>query len=481
MKERESSKYEARVGLEVHVQLRTRSKIFCACPNVYGSDPNTDVCPVCLGYPGALPVLNREAVRLTAKTGMMLGCEVSRYSKWDRKNYYYPDMSKTYQISQYDRPLCLGGALEILVDDAPRVIGITRIHLEEDVGKNTHFAGASGVDFNRAGTPLMELVTEPDMTSADEAMAFLTALKQMLAYGGVSDCNLEQGNIRCDINCSVRPAGQAELGVKTEIKNMNTFKGVHRALSYEIQRQKRELTRGGTIVQETRRWDDAAGVTRSMRSKEYAHDYRYFPEPDLVPVALREDELEAWRAELPELPRERRARFTSRYGLPAHDAGVLTAEKDVADYYEAVAACTGNYKAASNWVMTEMLRALAEAGQAIGETRVRPEALAGLIGLVDAGKVNLPGAKQVFQAMFEAGGDPAALVEALGLAQVSDAGALESLVEQAMAEHPASVEAYRGGKAAALQHLMGQVMRLSRGKADPRAVNAMLRETLGGG
>lgn len=475
------TKYEARVGLEVHVQLRTHSKIFCACPNVYGSAPNTDTCPVCLGYPGALPVLNREAVRLTAMTGMMLGCEINRYSKWDRKNYFYPDMSKNYQISQYDRPLCLGGSLEVLVDREPRVIGITRIHLEEDVGKNTHFTANSGVDFNRAGTPLMELVSEPDMTSADEALAFLTALKQMLAYGGISDCNLEQGNVRCDVNCSVRPVGQTELGVKTEIKNMNTFKGVHRALSYEIQRQKRELTRGGEIVQETRRWDDAAGVTQSMRSKEYAHDYRYFPEPDLVPVVLDEEEIEAWRQALPELPRTRRERFMSQFGLPEHDAGVLSAEKDVADYYEAVVAHTENYKAASNWMMTEMLRAVAERGQEIGEVSVAPEALAALVGLVDGRKVNQPGAKQIFNVMLEKGGDPAALVEEMGLAQVNDAGALEALVDQAIAEHPASVEAYRGGKTSALQHLMGQVMRLSKGKADPRAVNEMLQEKLGEG
>ena len=294
--------YEATIGLETHVQLRTRTKIWCGCRNRSDREPNTDVCPVCLGYPGTLPVLNEEAVRLTVRTGLMLGCRVNPFTKWDRKNYFYPDMPKNYQISQYDLPLCEGGGVNIDVDGVQRAVKLTRIHLEEDVGKSTHVADGSLLDFNRAGTPLMEIVSEPDLHTPDETFAYLLALKQILLYGGISEGNLEEGNIRCDVNCSVRPVGQAGLGTKAEIKNMNTFKGVYRALKYEIKRQVAELKKGGTILQETRRWDDEAGVTTAMRSKEFAHDYRYLPEPDLVPVVLSDEQLEAWRSELPELP-----------------------------------------------------------------------------------------------------------------------------------------------------------------------------------
>ena len=472
------SEYTATIGLEVHVQLRTRSKVFCGCANRYGRLPNTDVCPVCLGYPGALPVLNREAVRLTVATGLMLGCAINRYSKWDRKNYFYPDMPKNYQISQYDRPLCLGGSVTIETGGTERAVRLTRIHLEEDVAKNTHHAACSSIDFNRAGTPLMEIVTEPDLHCADEAFAFLLALKEILAYGRISDCNLEEGNIRCDINCSVRPAGQAVLGTKTEIKNMNTFKGVHRALTYEIRRQAMELARGGEIVQETRRWDDATGQTQSMRTKEYAHDYRYFPEPDLAPVALSDADIEAIRRTLPELPQARRARMTAAYGIPAYDAGVLAADRDVADYFEAAAAACGNYKAVSNWVMTEMMRALGEAGEPIGSCRVAPEALARLIRLVDDQVINMPAAKRVFQQLFEDGGDPREVVDRLGLSQVSDSAAIEGLVRQAIAANPRSVADYRAGAGKALQFLVGQVMRLSRGTANPQRVLQILHEQL---
>ena len=470
--------FEATVGLEIHVQLKTRSKMFCGCANVTARAPNAVVCPVCLGYPGALPVMNAEAVRLTVQTGLLLNCRINLVSKWDRKNYFYPDQAKNYQISQYDQPLCLGGAVPIETNGAAREVQLTRIHLEEDVAKNIHFESSSGVDFNRAGTPLMEIVTEPDLHSADEAYAFLLALKQILAYGEISDCNLEEGNIRCDINCSVRPVGQQELGVKTEIKNMNTFKGVHRALSHEIERQKRVLTGGGTIVQETRRWDDVAGMTQSMRSKEYAHDYRYFPEPDLVPVELTEAQVQAWGATLPELPQARRRRFIEAYGLPEYDAGVLVAEKGIADFYEAVARDCGSFKAASNWVMGETMRALSEAGMEIDASPLKPEALAALIRLVEDKTLNMPAAKEVFQVLFEKGGEPGAVVEERGLAQVSDSSELDGFVEQVLAAHPQSVEAYRGGKANAIQHLMGQVMRLSKGKANPQVVLSLLRYRL---
>ncbi len=475
-----SNEYNVSIGLETHVQLKTRTKIWCGCPNVFGSAPNTDVCPICLGYPGTLPVLNREAVRLTVTAGLMLGCEINRYSTFDRKSYFYPDMSKNYQISQYDRPFCLGGSVTIEVGAKPKTIRINRIHLEEDVAKNNHFEESSGVDFNRACTPLMEIVSEPDMESADEAFAYLLALKQMLVYGGISDCNLEQGNMRCDINCSVRPEGQEQLGTKTEIKNMNTFKGVHRSLSYEIKRQIDVVAKGGAIRQETRRWDDEAEVTRSMRTKEYAHDYRYFAEPDLMPVVLSDQEIEEWRKAIPEMPANRRERLIAEYGLPEYDAGVLVADKAVADYYEAVARLCGNPKAASNWMMTEMMRALSENEMEIGQVRVTIESLAALIQLVDEQVLNAPGAKEVFAVLFEQGGDPRKIVEEKGLTQISDTGALDAWVEEAIAANAKSVADYQAGKKAALQHLMGQVMRASKGKANPPMVMESLRKRLNG-
>ena len=357
-------------------------------------------------------------------------------------------------------------------------IQLTRIHLEEDVAKNNHFEGFSGVDFNRAGTPLMEIVSEPDMESPDEAFAYLQALKQILVYGRVSEGNLEQGNIRCDINCSVRPANRDALGTKTEIKNMNTFKGVHQSLTYEIKRQMEALSRGEAIHQETRRWDDEIGVTRAMRTKEYAHDYRYFPEPDLMPVVLGEEEIDSWRSTLPELPAQRRQRFITEYGLPGYDAGVLVADRPVADYYEEVARLSGLPKAASNWMMTEMLRALSEEDRAVDEVKIEPAALASLIKLVESNEINRPSAKIVFTELFERGGDPRAIMTEKGLAQVSDTAALSTWVEEAIAANPKSVADYQSGKKAALQFLMGQVMRASKGKANPPMVLDALRQTL---
>jgi len=470
--------YKVTIGLETHVQLKTQSKIFCGCRKDFGDEPNTHVCPVCLGYPGAMPVLNEEAVRLTVMTGLMIGCRINSYSKFDRKSYFYPDMPKNYQISQYDQPLCLGGSVEIETEAGKRSIEVTRIHLEEDVAKNIHFENFSGVDFNRAGTPLMEIVTEPVIESADEAFAYLQALKQILVYGGISDCNLEEGNMRCDVNCSVRPEGQEKLGVKTELKNMNTFKGVHRALKAEIARQISVLEKGGTIQQETRRWDDVAGVTLAMRSKEYAHDYRYFPEPDLMPVVLDEKTVEEWRCRLPELPAKRRERMMAEYGIPEYDAGVLAADKHVADYFEETAKLCGSGKAASNWIMTEVMRVLSAQEIEIRGLKITPVALAALIKLVDAKTISSTGAKEVFAVMLEEGGDPAAIVKARGLAQVSDTGALEAMVMQAIAENEKSVTAYRAGKEAALQHLVGQVMKLSRGKANPGVVIELLKKNL---
>ena len=469
----------ASIGLEVHVQLKTRTKMFCGCPNQFGADPNRQVCPVCLGYPGALPVINAEAVRLTVMTGLLLGCRINLKNKFDRKNYFYPDQAKNYQISQYDEPLCAGGQLEIELKDRRKVVRITRIHLEEDVAKNTHFADGSGIDFNRAGTPLMEIVTEPDMSDEDEAFAFLTALKQVLAYGGISDCNLEQGNIRCDINTSVRPMTESPLGTKVEIKNMNTFRGAHRALAYEILRQTRELQRGNAIIQETRRWDDDAGSSSSMRTKEYAHDYRYFPEPDLLPVELTDEQVQAWRSTLPEMPAARRERMAKEYGIPDYDAGVLAAERAVADFFERAAKICGKGKAVSNWIMTEMLRMLGERDGNIADVAITPEALAGLVNLVEAKTINQTAAKEVFSILFEKGGDPAVIVKEKGLAQVSDTGALQSMVDQVIRENAGPAADFLKGKEAALQFMIGQVMKLSRGKANPQIARELILKSIG--
>lgn len=473
------SDYVPSIGLEVHVQLKTRTKMFCACPAHTEGEPNTAVCPVCLGLPGALPTMNREAIRKTVKVGLMIGSEIALRSLFDRKNYFYPDMSKNYQITQQAAPLCIGGAVEIEVGGQKKTIRVNHIHQEEDVAKSTHMENSTEIDFSRAGTPLMELVTEPDMSSPDEAIAFLTALKEMLIYAGISDCNLEMGHVRCDVNSSVRPVGTDKLGVKCEIKNMNTFKGIHRALEYELERQVETLRAGGKLVQETRRWDDVAGITLPMRSKEYAHDYRYFPEPDLPPVVLDAATVEAWRAELPELPAARRARFIADYGLPAYDAGVLTADPSIAEYFERVAKKSGNFKAASNWVMVELLRALGEKGQGIADAKVTPDALAALIALADAKTIHSSAAKEVFQVLFDQGGDPAAIVKEKGLAQVSDAGAIDGFAAQAIAANEKVAAEFRGGKEAALMFLVGQVMKLSRGKANPQLAAEALRRKLG--
>jgi aspartyl-tRNA(Asn)/glutamyl-tRNA(Gln) amidotransferase subunit B len=473
-------KYSTTIGLEIHVQLKTQSKMFCACPTGYGAEPNSLVCPVCLGYPGAMPVMNMEAIRLTVLTGLMIGSRIRGFSKFDRKSYFYPDMPKNYQISQYDKPLCEGGSVVIDLDGVEKVIGVTRIHLEEDVGKSTHLARSSGVDFNRAGHPLMEIVTEPEMESPDEAYAFLQALKQILLYIGVSDCNLEEGNMRCDVNVSLRPEGQAALGTKAELKNLNTFKGVRDALHHEVDRQGELLRRGERVAQETRRWDPDQGVTASMRTKEDAHDYRYFPEPDLMPIVLAPALVDQWRSTLPELPRDRRRRFTAQYGIPAYDAGVLSADRDIADFFEAAAGAGVNAKAVSNWIMTEVLRVLAERETTLAALPLKAAALAALVGLVEAGSINMNGAKTVFEVLVDSGGDPATIVKERGLVQVNDTGAIEALAEQAIAGNPQSVADYRNGKAAALQYLVGQVMRLSRGKANPPMVMEVLTRKLGG-
>ena len=455
--------YEAVIGLEVHVQLKTQSKLFCGCATEFGAEPNTRVCPICLGYPGVLPVMNAEAVRKTLLSGLLIGCEITRFSKWDRKNYFYPDMPKNYQISQYDLPLCRGGA--VLVPG--KKLGVTRIHLEEDVAKSFHFDTTSGVDFNRAGTPLMEIVSEPDMRSSEDAFAYLTALKEILITGGVSDCDMEKGQLRCDCNVSVRSVGQAKFGEKVEIKNMNSISGVKRALEYEIPRQIAALGRGEKVFQETRRWDDEAGKTSVMRTKEYAHDYRYFPEPDLMPVTVSDALLAEIQQLLPELPEAKRQRFVQQYGLPEYDAGVLVANAALAIFFEKAAG--KNPKAVANWMMGV---------SDITATPIQPVQIGELVAVIDAGQISGKQGKDVFAEMLAAGKSPATIIKEKGLAQVSDTRAIEGFCDQAIAGNPKSVADFKAGNKAALNALVGQVMKLSKGKANPQLVSAILARKL---
>ncbi len=473
--------YESTIGLETHVQLRTKTKMFCSCLLKTGCEPNTNVCPVCLGYPGALPVMNREAVKLTVMSGLMLGCRVNPHATFDRKNYFYPDMAKDYQISENGSPLCIGGGVEITrPDGTKKLIRINHIHLEEDAAKINHYASTSGVDFNRGGTPLMEIVSEPDMESADDAIAYLTALREMLVYAGVSDCNLEEGNMRSDVNISIRPKGAKELGTKVEIKNMNSFSGIHAALEHEARRQRECVAHSIPIVQETRRWDPEAMETASMRSKENAHDYRYFPEPDLVPVELSEAEVEEWRALLPELPERRRARMVEEYGIAEYDAGVLSQHKENADWFEAAAKGLDRKlaKQLCNLFMGDVMALMNASGKAIGECAMKPADLAALVRLAAAGTINGPTLKELLPEIFEKGGDPEAIVKERGLGAVSDASALEAFVEQAIAANPKSVADFKAGKKAAAGFFVGQVMKLSKGKADPKVVGKLVAERL---
>jgi len=471
-------KYEATIGLETHVMQQTNTKMFCACKYEYGAEPNTHVCPVCLGYPGALPVMNEKAIELCSKAGMLLGCEINPYSKWDRKNYFYPDMSKNYQITQADQPLCLGGQIEVDVDGEQKVFTIERIHQEENAAKNTHVSGASLIDYNRAGTALMEIVSDPCMHSAEDALAYMSAIKQIMQYGEISNCDQEKGQMRSDVNVSVRPVGQEKLGAKVEIKNMNSFAFIKDAIEYEIERQISVLEAGGTVDQETRGYDPDRGETFIQRTKEDAHDYRYFPEPDLMPVKLAPEQIEQWRAELPELPAQRRERYVKELGLPEYDAGVLTADKATSDWFEETMKHTANAKAVSNFIMGEMMRLLSEQDIAITESKVTPEKLAEIIALIDAKTISTGGGKQVFETIFNEGGDAKAIVEEKGLAQVSDDSALESWADEAIANNPKPVEEYKAGNAASINFLMGQVMKASKGKANPGAVMQMLKQKL---
>jgi aspartyl-tRNA(Asn)/glutamyl-tRNA(Gln) amidotransferase subunit B len=470
--------YEAVIGLETHVQLKTRSKMWCGCANEFGAPPNTHVCPVCLGLPGVLPVANEEALRLTALAGYLLNCKVCAYAKFDRKNYFYPDMPKNYQITQYDKPSTREGWVEFEFNDSVASVRINRAHLEEDVGKNFHFERHSGVDFNRAGVPLMEIVSEPEITGADMAYEYLNALKELLVYGGVSDCDMEKGMVRCDVNVSVRPKGQTELGAKIEIKNMNSFSGARKALEYEIARQISVLRQGGTLTQSTRRWDDVAGVTEEMRTKEYAHDYRYFPEPDLMPFEPSEAWLAEVRQRIVELPLARKRRFMRDYQLPAGDAQTFVRDAALGNYFEAIAARAKNPKAAANWVINNLRGKLAESGTTLEQLKFPPAAILELIELVESGKLSSRIAQEVFAETFATGQMPGSIVQRKGLAQVSDAAALERFCEQAIAANPGPAADFKAGKTAALNFLKGQVMKLTKGKANPALVGEILERKL---
>jgi aspartyl-tRNA(Asn)/glutamyl-tRNA(Gln) amidotransferase subunit B len=472
--------YEAVIGLETHVQLKTRSKMWCGCANEFGALPNTNVCPICLGMPGVLPVANEEALKLTVLTGILLNCEIPRFAKFDRKNYFYPDAPKNYQVTQYDKPSTQNGYVDFEFQGGISRVRITRAHLEEDVGKNFHFERNSGVDFNRAGVPLLEIVSEPDITSADMAYTYLNALKDILIYGGISDADMEKGMVRCDVNVSVRPKGETKLGAKIEIKNMNSFSGVRRALEYEIPRQIAELKRGGKLSQETRRWDDVAEITETMRSKEQAHDYRYFPEPDLMPFVPSDEWIASVKARAVELPMARKRRFIETYQLPASDAQTFVDDVPLGDYFEGVARQSKNPKAVANWVINNLRAKLTESATTLAEVKFDPMHIVELVALVEEKTISTSIAQTVFAEMFASGDAPRAIVQAKGLAQVTDAGAIEKFCDEAIAANPKSVADYKAGKVAALNALKGQVMKLSKGKANPNLAGEILERKLKG-
>ncbi len=472
--------YEAVIGMEVHVEINTKSKVFCACSTHFSAPANTNVCPICLGMPGVLPVLNREMVNKSVAAGLALNCTISRWSKLDRKNYFYPDMAKNYQISQYDLPLCSNGHLDIEVDGQPKSIGITRAHMEEDTARNTHTLGGgqSGVDFNRSGVPLLEIVTEPDLRSAQDAYAYLTALKQILQYLDVSDCNMEEGSLRAEANISVRPKGASVFGTKTEVKNVASFSGVMKAIEYEIKRQVELIESGGAVEQETRGWDPDRGITFTQRKKESAHDYRYFPEPDLVPVVVDAAWEQRIRESLPELPLPRKHRFMEQYGLSDYDANVLTGTQAMADYFEAAVQADADAKKTANWIMGDLQALLTEAKADISACNVTPACLAEMIRMINDNTISGKIAKEVLAEMFVSGKSPKQIVEEKGLVQITDASAIEGIVRQVLADNPQQVEQFKAGKDRVVGFLVGQVMKASRGKANPEKVNEILRNEL---
>ncbi|MCL2766563.1 MAG: Asp-tRNA(Asn)/Glu-tRNA(Gln) amidotransferase subunit GatB [Peptococcaceae bacterium] len=475
--------YETVIGLEVHIELKTNAKIFCDSTTAFGGEPNSHVCPVCLGLPGALPVINRTVVEYAIRAGLALNCSIAEFTKFDRKNYFYPDMAKNYQISQYDKPIAEHGHLIIEVGGNTRRIGINRLHMEEDTGKLVHQGSIttspfSMVDYNRSGVALIEIVSEPDLRSPEEAFEYLNKLKAIIQYTGVSDCKMEEGSLRCDANVSIRPMGDTELGTKSEIKNMNSFKALQKALSFEVERQVELVEDGGKVSQETRTWDEKQGITLSMRSKEHAHDYRYMPDPDLVPMLIDRDWVEEIHKGLPELPDDRKERYVREFGLPPYDASVLTMTKELADYFEACVAAGANSKAAANWVMGDLSRLLNTHNKEITDCLITADQLAAMLQLIEKGTISGKIAKTVFDEMFSSGKNPEDIVKEKGLVQISDEGAIAAIVDDVVANNPKSVEDYRAGKDRALGFLVGQVMKASKGKANPEMVNKLLKDRL---
>lgn len=472
--------YEVIIGLEVHAELSTKTKAFCGCTTEFGGDVNTHCCPICTGMPGTLPVLNRKVVEYAIKAGLATNCEITRYGKQDRKNYFYPDLPKAYQISQFDLPLCVGGHVDIETENGKKSIGLTRIHIEEDAGKLLHdvIPGKSLVDFNRCGVPLIEIVSEPDMRSAEEAKAFLEELKSILECLEVSDCKMQEGSLRCDINVSVRPFGQKEYNTRTEMKNVSSFSAAYRAIQYEAKRQIEEMEEGRTVKQQTLRWSDEDGENYALRSKEDAHDYRYFPEPDLVPIVVTDDMIESIRALIPELPSAKRARFVSEYGITDYEAGLISASKSMSAYFEACAKLGAKPKTVANWLLGDIARLINEKNIEFADMKIAPEALVAFIALIEKGTISNTAGKKVIEIMFETQKAPDVIVKEEGLEQVNDEGALRKIVEEVLANNQKSVDDYRGGKKNAIGYLVGQTMRLSKGKANPQTMNALLKEYL---
>jgi len=472
--------YEAVIGLEVHAQLLTETKIFCNCSTKFGAAPNSHTCPICLGMPGVLPVMNRKVVEYTIKMALATHCRINRENRFARKNYFYPDLPKGYQISQYAHPLAEDGYVDLETKGEKKRIGITRIHMEEDAGKLVHDENnpSSYVDLNRAGVPLIEIVSEPDIRSEEEAGAYLRRLHEILVYLEICDGNMEEGSFRCDANVSLRPKGEKAFGIRAELKNMNSFRNVQRALEYEIKRQQYILEGGGEVVQETRLWDDSQGVTHSMRGKEEAHDYRYFPDPDLIPIEISNEWIEKVRETLPELPLEKRERFVREYNIPPYDAGVLTASRDLADYYEETVRLSGKPKIASNWVMGDVLGHLNEEKIDVTASPVKPETLAEMINLIEDGTISGKIAKEVFEDMYKSGRSPKEIIEEKGLVQITDESMLQEAVKEILKANPSQVEQYKGGKEKLFGYFVGQVMKVTRGKANPKLVNELLKKEL---
>ncbi|MBF0463903.1 MAG: Asp-tRNA(Asn)/Glu-tRNA(Gln) amidotransferase subunit GatB [Nitrospirae bacterium] len=474
-------KYEAVIGLEIHAQMLTKTKMFCGCSTKFGSEPNSQTCPVCIGMPGVLPVINQKAVEFTVRAGLALGCKISSYNRFARKNYFYPDLPKGYQISQYELPICLGGAVVLNMENGQRTIELTRIHMEEDAGKNIHEGTGdySNVDLNRAGVPLMEIVTEPQIRSPKESSAFMKKLRSVLRYLDVCDGNMEEGSLRCDANVSLRPVGSSELGVKAEIKNINSFRFVEKAIEYEIWRQEEVLKDGGRVIQETRLYNTSTGTTESMRSKEEAHDYRYFPEPDLVPIVVSDAMLKEIKATIVELPDEKVTRYVNSFGLPLYDAELLSQDKDTAHWFEEAVNKGGNPKAVSNWIMGELMRLLNETATRIEYCKLTPEHLIGLIKLVDSGAINVKIGKTVFEEMFKSGEQAEKIVKSKGLLQISNEGELDSVIDAILNRYSAEVERFKAGEVKLTGFFVGEVMKQTKGKANPKLVNEILKKKLG--